>query len=240
MAFRTQTGIGAALFLSLALARAESIQVRHTHLRHGGAGRLEVTASGISFTEEGKHREHSRSWKYEDIQELRLTTETLTVLTYEDQKWKLGRDREYLFDQLPDGFAARIFPEWRARLDQRFVAALPGMAPQVLWEIPAKLFGTIRGAQGRLKVTADGIEFETPEKGASRAWRDADIQSLASAGPFDLSIVTREHHGAVNGSGREFRFQLKQTLEERRYNQLWRRLNHSGEPRLATAYSDPH
>jgi len=46
------------------------------------------------------------------------------------------------------------------------------------------------------------------------------FENIASAGPFDLTIVTRE---------REFRFQLKQALAESPYNELWRKLNRSRE-----------
>jgi hypothetical protein len=33
-------------------------------------------------------------------------------------------EREYVFDQLPQGFAQAVYAQWRDRLDQRFIAGL--------------------------------------------------------------------------------------------------------------------
>src|ERR1035438_9761991 len=119
MAFRIEAAIILAVTQSLFGATVE-----YRHLRHNGKGELQVTEAGISFTEVGKHREHSRVWKYEQIQQLELSDTSLQVLTYEGQRWELGRDREYLFDKLRKDFAKSAYPMWRDKLDQRFVAAL--------------------------------------------------------------------------------------------------------------------
>jgi hypothetical protein len=76
-----------------------------------------------------------------------------------------------------------------------------------------------------LRIGADRIVYEAKQTEQSRTWRFADIENIASAGPFDFSIVTREHHGDWNAGAREFRFQLKRPLAGERYNELWRRLN---------------
>ena len=224
MAFRIETRIGLILVSTALTAGAQSFPVRHAHWHGGGMGDLAVSNDGISFTE-AKKKSHSRAWKYEEIQQLELSAATLRILTYEDQKWKFGRDREYVFDQLPGGFAQTVYPRWRDRLDQRFIAGLAddGVAP--LWEIPAKLLGRLEGSQGMLRAGADRIVYRTNQTGQSRTWRFADIENITSAGPFDFGIVTREHHGAWNAGSREFRFQLKKPLREERYNELWRRLN---------------
>jgi hypothetical protein len=203
----------------------QTVTVRHRHFRHGSPGELRVSADSISFSETGKGSKHSRVWKYQEIQQLELSPDTLRILTYEDQKWKLGRDREYVFDHLPTGFAQSVYEHWRSQLDQRFVADLPDKNEPVLWERPAKLVGTLRGTQGTVRIGTDRIVYDTAAPEASRTWRFTDIQNVASAGPFDLSIVTAEHHGTWNTGSREFRFQLKQPLSEQQFNELWRRLN---------------
>jgi len=76
-----------------------------------------------------------------------------------------------------------------------------------------------------IRVGRDRIVYQTKKPEESRTWRFADIENIVSAGPFDFSVVTREHHGAWNAGWREFRFQLKGPLPEERYNELWRRLN---------------
>ena len=211
--------------LCAAPLHAQTATVRHQHLRKGAEGELRVTADGVSFTEPGKGKKHSRTWKYSEMQQLELGAGMLRIVTYEDQKWELGRDREYVFDHLPAGFSQAVYPQWRDRLDSRFIADLPDATVQALWQRPAKLLGTIRGSHGMLRVGAGRIVYETPAAEQSRTWRFADIENVASAGPFDLSVVTREHHGVWNAETREFRFQLRQALPEAQFNELWRRLN---------------
>lgn len=211
MAFRIKTAIVTLLTETLVYAAP----VVHQHLRHGGPGDLAVTEEGISFTETGKHANHSRTWKYDEIQQLELTDSTLRVLTYEDQKWELGRDREYQFDRLPKDFARSAYPIWKDKLDQRFVAAIADPDVATLAEFPAKLKGVTHGVEGTLRFGEDRIVFRAARSGESRTWRFTDIDNIASAGRFDLSVVTLE---------KEFRFQLQRPMEEARFNDLWRRV----------------
>jgi hypothetical protein len=222
-----ETRIGMISAFSFLLVNAQEVQVRHKHWRGGGVGELRVSDEGISFTESGKGQKHSRRWKYEEIQQLELSPARLRVLTYEDQKSKWGRDREYVLDQLPESFANTIYGAWRNRLDQRFIANLADNEVTPLWQIPAKRLGGLAGSEGIIRVGVDRIVYQTKNPKQSRTWRFADIENIASAGPFDFSVVTREHHGIWNAGWREFRFQLKGPLTEERYNELWRRLNFS-------------
>jgi hypothetical protein len=228
MAFRIETRLGVIVVSAALVAGAQEVRVRHHHWHGGGIGDLRVGNDGISFAE-GQKKSHSRTWKYEEIQQVELSADTLRVLTYEDQKWKFGRDREYVFDQLPKGFAQTVYGQWRERLDQRFIAGLPDEDVAPVWEVPAKLLGSFDGSEGMIRVGRDRIVYQTKEPEESRTWRFADIENIVSAGPFDFSVVTREHHGAWNAGWREFRFQLKRPLPEERYNELWRRLNASRE-----------
>jgi hypothetical protein len=75
-------------------------------IRKGNMGTLFITSSGILFEERypsGKRPKnpHERFWAYPDIQELKVAPRSLTVLTYKDDKWKLGADRQYQFDLVP-------------------------------------------------------------------------------------------------------------------------------------------
>lgn len=238
MAFRIETRISVIVVSAALVASAQEVQVRHQHWHGGGIGDLRVSNDGISFAEAQK-KGHSRTWKYEEIQQLALSADTLRVLTYEDQKWKFGRDREYVFDQLPRGFVQTVYGQWRDRLDQRFIAGLPDEDVAPLWEIPAKLLGIFAGSEGIVRVGRDRIVYQTEKPGQSRNWRLADIENVASAGPFDFSVVTREHHGAWNASSREFRFHLKGPLTAERYNELWRRLNASRQSALIQSSVQP-
>ena len=53
------------------------------------------------------------------------------------------------------------------------------------------------------------------------------IRKTRSSGPFQLTITTFERAKTHYGNLKGFNFELKQRLEEPRYNDLWRRLNQS-------------
>lgn len=202
MAFRSKAQAGALLIWIALAARAQTFSVRHRHTRNGAPGVLRITETGIDF-EEAKH---SRHWEFQDIQRLTLGPGVLRILTYEDRL--LRRDREFVFDQLPKDLAGQWFPVFRATLDRRFVAALADDIPAPLWSIPVR--------RGELLVASDEVVYRTDLPEQSRTWRIADIDSVSSAGPFDLTVTTLE---------REFVFQLKRELLETEYNQLWHVVN---------------
>jgi hypothetical protein len=223
MAFRIKTAV--AFFVTQTLVCSP---VAHRHLRHAGNGDLQVTDQGISFTETGKHADHSRTWKYDQIQQVELSADQLRILTYEDTKWEIGRDREYIFDHLSPDFVKSVYPQWKDKLDQRFIAALADPEVKTLAEFPAKLSALTKGIEGTLLFAEDRVVFRTAKSGESRTWRITDIDNIARAGPFDFSLVALEHHGVWNSGTREFRFQLQRPMEEARFNELWRLVNGAG------------
>ena len=195
------------LILAATLASAAQFTVRHEHLRKGCAGTMTVDETGVSFTGAKKH---VWSWKYEDIQQLRLAPESVYILTYKDSKLRLGEDRAYTFTgKIP---AEELYALLADRMDQRFVAAVGQAIGLPTWSLPVKHLRPIVGSEGTLEFGADAIVYSTPAKAESRTWRYADIESIASSGPFDLTITTLE---------KSFNFQLKQPITEARYNQLW-------------------
>ena len=219
MAFRTEAKACAGLILCAAVAlgaTAQTYNVRHRHLRNGGPGVVRIDENSISFEAPGKHARHSRTWKYDDIQELTLGPGTLRILTYEDNRWELGRDRVYVFDRMPASVAVDWYPVFRTRLDARFVAALADEQAKPEWRIPAKLIHGRSGSQGVVLVGTDRVVYKSSQSGESRTWRIGDLENVSSSGAFDLTITTHE---------REFRFQLKQAMVEERYQELWTRVN---------------
>jgi hypothetical protein len=213
MAFRIKAA-AYLIFTTLLSAGEYKYPVRHVHARKGATGTLTLTETGVSFEEPGKKSEHSRTWKYEEIQRFDLSPGRLRILTYEDVRWQLGRDREYTFDRLPDKMAAQLYPMLSARLDQRFVAEVPNQVPDALWSMPAKMLRGRSGSNGALEVGSGRIVFASSKD--SRTWRYSDILAIASENPFELTIASLD---------RETRIQLKQNLSEDRYNDLWRRVS---------------
>ena len=219
------------------------LQVRHKRLLGDHTGVLTLEDAGLSYqrTPSGKKGAAPEKvhWDYQDIQQLWLSPEKIVILTYHDRKWLLGMDKEFEFRALPGESFEKAYPVLKRRLDQRFVAALADSRTHVLWELPVKLLGTLTGSEGMLQVGADQIVYKTPRAGQSRTWRYLDIENVSTSGPFQLTLTTyeraRTHYGALKG----FNFQLKQRLDEGRYDLLWRRVNRDKGLRFLTAASGP-
>ncbi len=226
MAFRVKKAIaGFLIFGSLAAAETQSVEVRHRHLHGGADGTLSISADSVAFVEKSKKGKDRVELKFADIQQLALSSESLRILTYQDRKWQLGRDREFDFDRFPAGFADRVRPVLEHELGRRFVAEMDDANLAPVWEVRVKLRHGLGGSEGVLAIAADRIVYRSKTAGESRNWRFEDIDTITSGGPYDLSVTTIERSGWRHAGPAEFRFQLKEELKESRYNELWRRLN---------------
>ena len=215
-------------FTPNAAAESYTYEVRHRHWHGGAPGTLRISPEGIAFEEQGKKStSDSRQWRYEEIQQLTVSRSELRILTYEDSKWKLGRDREYMFDRVPKSLAVETFPLWAAKLDQRFIAGIPETNSAPEWKAGAKLDHGLSGTLGTLMLGKERIVFDAGERGDSRSWRLIEIENVSRVGPLDLTLTTSEKSGWFRGGSRQFHFQLQQALPEDHYYALWRRINSS-------------
>jgi hypothetical protein len=182
-------------------AWAQQFPVQHQHLRKYCSGTLTVDEQGISF--DGP-KQHAWNWAYRDIQQLTLGAQSIHILSYKDSSLKLGRDVTYNFTgAIP---AAALYTRWSASLDQRFVADIAEAGDQPGLKFAAKLLALTKGTQGTLVFARETVGFGT------HTWRYTDIESIASSGPFQLTLTTLE---------KQYRFQLQQPITESTYNQLW-------------------
>jgi hypothetical protein len=215
---------------------------RPPHLKKAGStGTLTITGSGISFEEtykdgKGPKHPHAWQWKYDDIQQLTVAPKSLTVLTYNDNQWKLGADREYRFVLVSEKTFEDAYNVLKRRLDQRFVAAITDSPTSMLWEIPAKHSRPLGGDEGVLQVGPDLIVYKSAKTNESRTWRYEDIDNISSSGPFQLTITSFERARMHYGNRKSLEFELKQRLEEPRYNDLWLRLNQSKGLKILNSY----
>ena len=69
------------------------------------------------------------------------------------------------------------------------------------------------------------IVYKTDKKDNSRTWRYQDIDNISTSDPYQLTLTTYELARTHYGGRKGFNFQLKQPLDEKRFNLLWRRLN---------------
>jgi hypothetical protein len=221
MALRSEAVLAAAAILSLSVGQALSLrrplrppsselsqfEARHGHLKGACTGALTFDETGLKY--DGS--KHKWAWPYAEIQRLELSAEGVRVLTYQDNRWRLGADREV---HLEAKGLEGAYPFLRERLDERLVARVADADVTPLWEAPAKLLGRFGGAPGTLVVGEDRIVFRAGKD--SRTWRYRDLENVATSGPFELTLAT------LDGT---FRFQLKQRLEESRYDELWRKVS---------------
>src|ERR1017187_9352127 len=241
--------IGMALLAPPTFAQGLSYDVWHGHSRPphmkkaGNMGTLTITEAGVSFEEtyqNGKKpkRPHAWRWDYQDIQQLKIAPKSVTVLTYKDNKWKLGADRMYQFDLVSDKTLEDAYNLLKGRLDQRLVATIADSPIRVLWEIPVKHSHRFAGDEGVLQVGTEEIVYKSVKTNESRTWRYEDIENISTSGPFQLTITSFERARMHYGSRKGFEFQLKQPLEEARYNDLWLRLNQSKGLKILNSYRD--
>lgn len=237
--------VAAVLALVPAGAAELTYQVRHDRPLHDhrrifktkvSEGVLTINDQGVGYQQvipEEKRKKNPKKppklvsfrFDYQDIQELWVSPDKLVVVTYTDRKWLLGIDKEFEFF-LPKGKSFEdAFAVLKDKLDRRFVAAMADPQPNALWELPVKLLGTIKGSEGLLQVGSDRIVYKTDSPRQSRTWRYQDIENVSTSDRYQLTLTTYERAKTHYGSMKGFNFQLKQPLDEKRFDSLWKRLN---------------
>lgn len=200
---------------------AQTFNVIHEKaLKRDGRGKIEITDEGISYTAD--KAKNSRSWKYEDIQYFdRISRREFTILSYEDNRLLLGRDKQYHFliteGELTEGDFYRI----RDRLHK---PATNREFPDVLnvqYELPVKHRHAFGGCEGTLKFTDDEIYYVTKNKKDAREWRLAtDIQSVWSSDRYQLEIQAFDNNRREFSRSRVYKFDLKEPLDPEVYRSL--------------------
>ena len=70
------------------------------------------------------------------------------------------------------------------------------------------LFGS---SSGTLRVTADGIEYDTAAKGDARRWAYTDLKQLQIQSPTRVAVLTYEDQGRLKfGADRTFDFEIRE------------------------------
>ena len=202
MEFRTTQRITALLVLGVGLVCGQTVK---------------VTPAGIEY----QLKKKSGSLKWDEVQQVTLSEDSLKVLTYEDRKWLFGRDREFTFE-LPEGYAASVAPVLRTTLQGRFVSAMkPSGEPE--WQIPARLLENNRGTLGMLQWRPGLLSFTGGEQ--TRQWPIAEIENVSSSAPLDFQVATYEKYGRLHGGNRQVHFELRTPMSPEQYQQLWREVN---------------
>lgn len=197
---------------------APAATVWHKHVHGGAEGSLEITAAGVTFQD----KKHEGKWKWDEIQQITLSKDELLLLTYEDRKLLFGRDREYRFQDLPEGFASSVASVLQTNLQGRFISAI-APAGEPLWQVPARLLESNKGTLGTLAYRPGTLSFTGGDK--TRQWPIEEIENISSSAPLELTVATYEKYGRLHGGNRQVRFQLRGPMRQEQYQELWSAVN---------------
>ncbi len=216
----------ALLILTSGLLAAETFQVIHKkHACWDGQGTLTIDDNGIRF--DAKKKKRSRSWAWLDIQHFdRISPKEVNILTYEDEKRFLGRDRSYRF-LLTDGeISGELFSLIEAKLGRPVTdRVVAGAREAAGYALPVKHLHSFGGCEGTLRFTRDAVLYVTEHLKDARRWRlDRDLDSVWSADPYQLELHVYENNRREFSRTRIFKFDLKQPLDPAFYRDLKLRL----------------
>jgi hypothetical protein len=217
--------LGGILLVSSALQAQEArFPVRHDRMLRDRTGELIFSETAIEYRT--KDKGDARTWKYEDIQQLGLLSpKELTIITYEDSKWKLGKDLFYRFKITTGEITPALWAQLQTKLKRPVVSALisPDIAPK--FTIPVKHLRGFGGTQGMLEIGDEYIIYKTAVPKDSRIWRYQDIASVGTTGPYQMRLTSLDRAENESGGERNFVFSLKERLAPEAYDFIWWKIN---------------
>ncbi len=213
------------LFLLAEPIAAQELSVVHQkRFERDGKGKIEITEQGIEYRAEKE--KHSRSWKWEDIQYFDRMSETeFTILTYEDQRLLLGRDRQYHFRVTEGVLSDELFERVSQRIHRPLTNRVTSEAGKVQYRIPVKHLHTFGGCEGTLEFTQRAVRYVTDHKEDRRSWQlGRDVQLVSSSDPYRIQFQVYENNRREFSQTRIYRFVLKEPLDADFYRSLQLRL----------------
>ncbi len=183
-------------------------------------GTVQIGEKAISF--EAKKKDQSRTWNYPDIQHFdRISAREFVILTYEDRRLTLGRDRQFHFVVTEGDLDDGLFQVIAARLGKPVTnRAIPARVAAE-YSVPVKHLHTFGGCEGVLKFAADTVYYVTEHREDAREWKlGRDIQSVWSADPYQLEIHAYDNNRHEFSRTRVYNFQLKEALNQDFYRKL--------------------
>ncbi len=154
----------------------------------------------------------SLDWPFVEIQTFDLLTPyRLTIQDYQNRGWRSSGERRYRFDlgeAMPPAVAAAL----AERVGKAARNGVPFPQASALATLPARHRTRTGGSNGTLRFREDGLDFVTGTGQDERAWRWADIETLANPDPFHLRVV---------GYRETYDLELKQPLARNLFDNLW-------------------
>jgi hypothetical protein len=231
--FLLKSAFAIVVILTAQPAAAQTFPVIHKKaLWPDGRGELILTPESIEFRASEKEK-NSRKWSYTDIQYLdRVSTKELVILSYEDLKWELGRDREFRFLLTEGEIGDELFETLQARLNRPSTDRVVRDVAAAVYEAPVKHLHSLGGCEGQLLFTDRTAIYKTSHGQDSREWRlDTDVESVWSQDPYHLEIHVYENNRTEFSRTRVYKFVLKAPLDSEFYSGLKRKLYGLGSTR---------
>jgi len=204
------------------LAQEFRIPVRHDHTVRSCQGELVITGEEVAY--HTTHRRHARRWRFSDIQLMTVASRTeLSVLTYESDRWTLGRDRTFRFRVTKGELSPEVSAFLLSRIGRPVAMALAAPWREPLYEFGARHRHRFGGCQGTIRIHPEGVAYVSLDHPRdSRFWRWLDIQGIGRLGPYHFEIVTYEPE--FGGPARPYVFDLKVSMSDEVYDFLWERV----------------
>ena len=203
------------------LAQEFKYSVEHDHLFKSCKGELIINRQGVEYRTD--NREHARSWSYADIQMIKLATaKKIEVISYESSRMKLGGDKTFEFKVLKGEVTKAVSDFLLARVERPLATSFVASEEKPQYAIPVRHRHSFGGDQGRLKVYADRVVYESAKQEGSRSWRWSDVKGISRTSPYQFSITTFEPK--LGGPTKTYNFDLKEPMGDAVYDYLWVRV----------------
>lgn len=179
----------------------------HSGFRRTTSGSLSVGPNGIAFAGPAG----STRWSFDEIQSLDISARKLVLTSYENRRHHQPGDRRFRFElasELPPQVAAAT----AALLGKPSRNADPEARSPWFAAIPAKRHTAFGGSNGELHFRDLGIDFITRQPGQARAWRWADIETIANPDPYHFRITAYREI---------YEFELKRPMSSELFDRLW-------------------
>jgi hypothetical protein len=220
---RVTTILFACSLLAAGNARGETFQVEHDHFWRSCKGKLVFGESTVEFV--AGEKEHSRLWKYEDIQQLAIAPGRISILTYDTRKIELGTDQMFNFKLLSGTLSDQFRREIEKKLSRPLVSGIVPEQMDARFSIPARHRLFLNDSQGVLEFGEEYIVYRSGTPADSRVWRYDDLMAVGSTGPFQLRIGALQKTGGEYGDEKNYVFDLKRRMTPQEYDFIWEKIN---------------
>jgi hypothetical protein len=195
-------------FASAAQSQPWQVPARwHQLLKKAVPGTLALDDDGLEF----RSTKFTKRWAFLDIHSFDLSAQELTLTSYQNRPWHEPGERSFHFTWV-DAMPPEIADQFTKRVAKPVHNQLPFPTATALSEIPAHHRMWSGGSNGTLRLKDSGIDYVTENGRDSRAWRWADIQTLANPNPYELRVT---------GFREIVEFDLKQPLSRELFERMW-------------------